>query len=128
MPGSNARTGEYDDCRRDVRQADRAPPNLRYAAQCPDPGPGQGARVFHQGEDLAEFRTTPAAWASLNDSTVSFVIPDGEIIDEVPSFLRTPEVEPSVLIRYQRGPSSPSSRSRNLNGAQPLYVSEGHVF
>jgi hypothetical protein len=55
---------------------------------------------------LAEFRTTPATWARLNDTTVSFVIPDGEVIDEVPSFLRAPEVEPSVLIRYSRSQSS----------------------
>ncbi len=53
-----------------------------------------------------EFRTTPATWSLLNDSTVTFVIPDGEVIDEVPSFLRTPEVEPSVLIRYSRSQSS----------------------
>ncbi len=42
----------------------------------------------------------------MDDSTVSFVIPDGEVIDEVPSFLRTPEIEPSVLIRYSRSQSS----------------------
>jgi len=68
--------------------------------------PARERAYFIKAEDLAEFHTTPATWASLNDSTVSFVIPDGEIIDEVPSFLRTPEVEPSVLIRYQRGQSS----------------------
>jgi hypothetical protein len=52
---------------------------------------------------LAAFATTPATWARLDDSTVTFVIPDGDVIDEVPSFLRVPELRPSVLIRYARG-------------------------
>lgn len=68
--------------------------------------PVRGRAYFVKAEELAEFRTTPATWAQLNDTTVSFVIPDGEVIDEVPSFLRTPEAEPSVLIRYSRSQSS----------------------
>lgn len=68
--------------------------------------PARGTAYFVKAEELAEFRTTPATWARLNDTTVSFVIPDGEVIDEVPSFLRVPEVEPSVLIRYSRSQSS----------------------
>lgn len=68
--------------------------------------PARGRAYYLRGEDLAEFRTTPETWAQLNDTTVSFVIPDGEVIDEVPSFLRTPEINPSALIRYSRGQSS----------------------
>ncbi len=68
--------------------------------------PARGGAYYIRAEDLAEFRTTPDTWAQLNDTTVSFVIPDGEVIDEVPSFLRTPEVKPSVLIRYSRAQSS----------------------
>lgn len=68
--------------------------------------PARGRAYFVKAEKLAEFRTTPATWARLNDTTVSFIIPDGEVIDEVPSFLRTPEAEPSVLIRHSRSQSS----------------------
>lgn len=68
--------------------------------------PARGRVYFIKAEELAGFRTTPATWARLNDTTVSFVIPDGEMIDEVPSFLRVPEVEPSVLIRHSRSRSS----------------------
>jgi len=68
--------------------------------------PARGIAYYVKAEDLAEFRTTAATWGRLDDSTVSFVIPDGEVIDEVPSFLRTPEIEPSVLIRYSRSQSS----------------------
>lgn len=68
--------------------------------------PGRERIYYVKADELAEFRTTPATWARLNDATVSFVIPDGEVIDEVPSFLRTPGAEPSVLIRYSRSQSS----------------------
>ncbi|MGH3938741.1 MAG: hypothetical protein ACRDTG_08900 [Pseudonocardiaceae bacterium] len=68
--------------------------------------PARKRAYFIKAEELTGFRTTPATWARLNDATVSFVIPDGEVIDEVPSFLRTPEAEPSVLIRYSHSRSS----------------------
>lgn len=68
--------------------------------------PARGRAYYIRSDDLAEFRTTPETWTQLNDTTVTFVIPDGEVIDEVPSFLRAPELEPSVLIRYVRGRSS----------------------
>lgn len=68
--------------------------------------PARGRAYFVKADELANFATTPATWARLNDATVSFVIPDGEVIDEVPSFLRTPGAEPSVLIRYSRSRSS----------------------
>ncbi|MGH3831282.1 MAG: hypothetical protein ACRDRS_12695 [Pseudonocardiaceae bacterium] len=68
--------------------------------------PARSRAYFVKTDELAKFRTTPETWARLNDATVSFVIPDGEVIDEVPSFLRTPGAEPSVLIRYSRSRSS----------------------
>lgn len=68
--------------------------------------PARERAYFIEAEKLVEFRTTPATWARLNDAIVSFVIPDGEVIDEVPSFLRTPGAEPSILIRYSRSQSS----------------------
>lgn len=68
--------------------------------------PARSRAYFIRAEELAEYSTTPATWARLDDSTVSFVIPDGEVIDEVPSFLRNPEINPSVLIRYSRGQAS----------------------
>lgn len=68
--------------------------------------PPRDCSYFIESNDLAAFRSTPETWACVNDTTVSFVIPDGEVIDEVPSFLRNPELKPSVLIRYSRAQSS----------------------
>ena len=55
---------------------------------------------------LGDFEATVATWGQLDDSTVTFVIPDGDLIDEVPPSLRTPELTPSVLIRYTRAEKS----------------------
>lgn len=68
--------------------------------------PARETAYYIRAEDLTEFQSTPETWARLDDTTVTFAIPDGDIIDEVPSFLRAPELEPSVLIRYSRGKSA----------------------
>ncbi|MCL2581276.1 MAG: hypothetical protein FWE35_02350 [Streptosporangiales bacterium] len=76
--------------------------------------PARSCAYFIKSEELTEYRSTPATWSRLDDSTVSFVIPDGEVIDEVPSFLRNPEIDPSVLIRYSRGQASYFLRFEDL--------------
>lgn len=68
--------------------------------------PARGTAYYIRAEELAEFQATPETWARLDDTTVTFAIPDGDVIDEVPSFLRAPELDPSVLIRYARGKSA----------------------
>lgn len=68
--------------------------------------PARECAYFLTAESLLKYRSTVETWSRVNDSTVSLVIPDGEVIDEVPSFLRNPELEPSVLIRYSREQSS----------------------
>src|SRR5437588_176842 len=65
--------------------------------------PARNRAYWIPTHELEAFRASPETWARLDDTTVSFVIPDGEVIDEVPSFLRVPDTEPSVLIRYSRG-------------------------
>src|SRR5688572_17217267 len=56
-----------------------------------------------KAEQLQRFEAGPEVWSKVDDSTVTFVIPNNELIDEVPPFLRAPELNPSVLIRYPRG-------------------------
>jgi len=68
--------------------------------------PARERAYFITTENLVKFRSTAETWSRVNDTTVSLVIPDGEVIDEVPSFLRNPELKPSVLIRYSREQSS----------------------
>jgi hypothetical protein len=68
--------------------------------------PARECAYYLTPENLLKHRSTVETWARVNDTTVSLVIPDGEVIDEVPSFLRNPELQPSVLIRYLREQSS----------------------
>jgi hypothetical protein len=68
--------------------------------------PARSCAYFVTTENLLKFRSSAETWSRVNDTTVSLVIPDGEVIDEVPSFLRNPELEPSILIRYSRDQSS----------------------
>jgi hypothetical protein len=76
-------------------------------------------RVYYiRAEDLAEFSTIPASWAFQNDSTVSFVIPDGEFSDKISSFLRTPDVDPCILVRYRRGSPPTSRRSQTFRSSR----------
>lgn len=65
--------------------------------------PARYSAYYIHADELVEFQATPDTWAQLDDTTVTFAIPDGDVIDEVPSFLRAPELEPSVLIRHARG-------------------------
>lgn len=65
--------------------------------------PARGCAYWLTASDLEQYVASADTWASLNDSTVTFVIPDGDLVDEVPPSLRTPELKPSVLIRYVRG-------------------------
>jgi len=53
-----------------------------------------------EASELKTYEVTPETWAKLDDSTVTFVIPDGELVDEVPPYLRNPELNPSVLVRF----------------------------
>ncbi|MGH3568993.1 MAG: hypothetical protein ACRDRH_23805 [Pseudonocardia sp.] len=68
--------------------------------------PQRGCAYYVQAEQLVRFAATSNTWGQLDDTTVTFVIPDGDIIDEVPPALRAPELRPSVLIRYSRGKTS----------------------
>ncbi|MGH3320242.1 MAG: hypothetical protein ACRDN9_08690 [Streptosporangiaceae bacterium] len=65
--------------------------------------PARECAYYIPANELTNFEATAETWSQLDDSTVTLVIPDGELIDEVPPSLRTPELLPSVLIRYNRG-------------------------
>ncbi len=86
----------YDKSREHLRTFDTLPNVLVQ-------DPVRHCAYYMQAADLAGFVANPDTWAQLDDTTVTFTIPDGEIIDEVPPALRTPELQPSVLIRYSRG-------------------------
>jgi hypothetical protein len=65
--------------------------------------PARGCAYYIPAVQLADFESTVATWNRLDDTTVTFVIPDSDLIDEVPPSLRAPELNPSILIRYMRG-------------------------
>lgn len=80
--------------------------------------------------EMEQYRAGPDVWARLDDSTVTFVIPDGESIDEIPSFLRNPELDPSVLIRYSRGKAAYFLTFDQLNRyhtSQPTTPDSGRI-
>lgn len=52
--------------------------------------------------ELAKYETTTETWTKVDESTVTFVIPDDALVEEVPPFLREPASEPSVLVQYRR--------------------------
>lgn len=68
--------------------------------------PARACAYYISAKDLVHYRSTATTWSQVDDTTVSLAIPDGEVIDEVPSFLRNPEMHPSVLVRYSREQSS----------------------
>jgi hypothetical protein len=88
---------------------DKAHEHLRSFPALPNvlvQDPARGCAYYIPAVDLGDFEATVATWGQLDDSTVTFVIPDGDLIDEVPPSLRTPELTPSVLIRYTRAEKS----------------------
>lgn len=68
--------------------------------------PARACAYYMPAPSLAKHEVTPETWAKVNEGTVTFVIPNGELIDEVPPYLRNPELQPSVLIRFGQGQSS----------------------
>jgi hypothetical protein len=58
-------------------------------------------RVYRIGPaELARFRTSVWTWSRLDDSTVTFVIPEeSQVVEVVPPFLRDSTLLPSMLIR-----------------------------
>lgn len=78
--------------------------------------PARGHAYYLPAVELDAFEATVDTWSRLDDSTVTFVIPDADLIDEVPPSLRTPELNPSVLIRYVRGQKSYFLNNEDLQG------------
>ena len=57
-------------------------------------------------KDLKNFKVGRESWSKIDQTTVTFVIPDPEIIEVIPPFTCTPTDEPSILIQYPRGKSA----------------------
>jgi hypothetical protein len=51
--------------------------------------------------ELARHEVTPEVWPMIDGGTVTFVIPGGEAVEEMPPFRQSPDLEPSVLIQHQ---------------------------
>lgn len=68
--------------------------------------PQRECAYYIKAEYLSAYETDKETWPRLNDGTVTFVIPNGEIVDEVPPYLRNPEAETSVLLKYFHGKTS----------------------
>jgi len=56
--------------------------------------------------ELARFETGPETWAGVDGGTVTFVIPGGDTIEEMPPFRQVADLEPSVLIQHRAGEKS----------------------
>jgi hypothetical protein len=65
--------------------------------------PARGCAYYIKADELHKHEVTPETWSRLDDSTVTFVIPNGDLVDEIPAYLRNPELDPSVLIRFGQG-------------------------
>jgi hypothetical protein len=65
--------------------------------------PARNCAYYIRPVDLQKHEVTPETWARLDDSTVTFVIPNGDLVDEIPAYLRNPELDPSVLVRFGQG-------------------------
>ncbi len=65
--------------------------------------PARECAYFIGSSELKKHEVTAETWAKLNDGTVTFVIPNGELVDEIPPYLRNPELAPSVLVRFGQG-------------------------
>jgi len=68
--------------------------------------PARRCAYYIEASELQKHEVTAETWAKLDDSTVTFVIPNGDLMDEIPSYLRNPELNPSVLIRFGQGQSA----------------------
>ncbi len=65
--------------------------------------PARLCAYYIEAAQLQKYEVTPSTWAKLDDGTVTFVIPNGDLVDEIPAYLRNPELNPSVLIRFGQG-------------------------
>lgn len=91
--------------------------------------PVRGCAYAILADELEEYRTDADSWSNLDEATVTFTIPDGETIDEVPPFMRDPTLKPSVLLRYPTGKASyfiPFDALQEHQTDQPVLRSDGN--
>lgn len=68
--------------------------------------PIRSCAYYIEATDLMKFQTSASVWTQINPGTVTFVIPDGDMLEELPPFSQSSELELSILLRYVRGQSS----------------------
>lgn len=55
---------------------------------------------------MQSYRVQPEDYLKMGSESVTFVIPDDDLVEEVPPFLRNSEAVPSVLIQHPAGATS----------------------
>jgi len=64
--------------------------------------PKRQSTFYIPSENLKMFEITPETLAKVNSATVTFVIPDEDILEKVQPFVDPNEETPSILIQYRR--------------------------
>jgi hypothetical protein len=68
--------------------------------------PSQKTNYLIPGHELSKFVTSQKTWKLIDHGTVTFVVPDKKIAQEVPPYLRVPNPKPSILIQYPKEKAS----------------------
>ncbi|MFY5897624.1 hypothetical protein [Acinetobacter pittii] len=55
---------------------------------------------------MVQYKLKPTELALIDDNVVTFVIPDDELVDEIPPFLKSDKGVPSILIQHPVGSAS----------------------
>lgn len=68
--------------------------------------PMRGCAYLIRADQLMAYRTGVSSWEHVDGRTVTFVISEDELLDEVPPFIQTASDSPSVLIQFPAGSAS----------------------
>jgi len=79
------------------------------------------------GSKFESFRTSPNTWQDLGPNTVTFVIPDDEVVGEIPPFVQATDALPDVLVHWPRGNKSYLISYKDLQGFEVAAGAEKDV-
>ncbi|MGK9353688.1 hypothetical protein ACSS1H_12195 [Acinetobacter baumannii] len=68
--------------------------------------PSKSISYLITAEKMVQYKLKPTELALIDDNVVTFVIPDDELVDEIPPFLKSDKGVPSVLIQHPVGSAS----------------------
>lgn len=64
--------------------------------------PARGCAYHIPRDRLESFTAGPDIWAKVGPGTVTFAIPSGDVLEDVPPFMQNADIEPSVLIQFPK--------------------------